>query len=578
MQTQRNILWVIFIMSLFFLWDAWQRHQGYPSMFGGSTTTQTQPTPVPGATGGPAKADGSLPAPGPTAAVPTGPSSTPAAVPGAAAPAAGAQPPVRIANDVLALDVDPIGGEIQRAELLKFRDTDKPDAKVNVVLFDERQGNVYVAQSGLVGAAGTTLPNHRTPFTIESGPRELAEGSDQVVLKMSAEQGGVRLDRSYLLKRGSYAIEVKTEVTNLGTEPVKPTLYMQLTRDGNSPYMSQGLASTFVTSGYYGPVIYTDKDKFQKVDFPTIEKGKQEHAKAANDGWLGVIQHYFVAAWVPKQGTPRTFETAKIDNNLYTVRLREPMNEIAPNATVAVDATLYVGPQDQRVLEEVAPGLDLVVDYSWLTVIAKPLFSLMQFLHGIVQNWGWAIVLLTLIVKLAFFPLQAASYRSMAKMKKVGPKLQQLRERFGDDRVKMNQAMMELYKTEKINPLGGCLPIVVQIPVFLALYWVLFASVEMRDAPWIGWIKDLSAPDPFYILPLLMAVSMFVQTKLNPVPPDPLQAKMMMWMPLIFSVMFFFFPAGLVLYWLVNNLFSIAQQWVITRRIEGKPVFGRAAA
>jgi YidC/Oxa1 family membrane protein insertase len=285
-----------------------------------------------------------------------------------------------------------------------------------------------------------------------------------------------------------------------------------------------------------------------------------------------------VAAWVPKQGTPRTFETAKIDNNLYTVRLREPMNEIAPNATVAVDATLYVGPQDQRVLEEVAPGLDLVVDYSWLTVIAKPLFSLMQFLHGIVQNWGWAIVLLTLIVKLAFFPLQAASYRSMAKMKKVGPKLQQLRERFGDDRVKMNQAMMELYKTEKINPLGGCLPIVVQIPVFLALYWVLFASVEMRDAPWIGWIKDLSAPDPFYILPLLMAVSMFAQTKLNPVPPDPLQAKMMMWMPLIFSVMFFFFPAGLVLYWLVNNLFSIAQQWVITRRIEGKPVFGRAAA
>jgi YidC/Oxa1 family membrane protein insertase len=578
MQTQRTILWVIFTMSVLFLWDAWQRHQGHPSMFGGNPPAQTQPAQAPGAAGDPAKADGSLPAPAPTAAVPTGPSTAPGAVPGATASATGAQPPVRIANDVLALDVDPIGGEIQRAELLKFRDTDKPDAKVNVVLFDERQGNVYVAQSGLVGAAGTTLPNHRTPFTIEPGPRDLAAGGDQVVLKMSAEQGGVRLVRSYVLERGSYAIEVKTEVTNLGAEPVKPTLYMQLTRDGNSPYMSQGLASTFVTSGYYGPVVYTDKDKFQKVDFPTIEKGKQEHAKGANDGWIGVIQHYFVAAWVPKQGTPRTFETAKIDNNLYTVRLREPMEEIAPNATAAAAATLYVGPQDQRVLAEVAPGLDLVVDYSWLTVIAKPLFSLMQFLHGIVQNWGWAIVLLTLVVKLAFFPLQAASYRSMAKMKKVGPKLQQLRERFGDDRVKMNQAMMELYKTEKINPLGGCLPIVVQIPVFLALYWVLFASVEMRDAPWIGWIKDLSAPDPFYILPLLMAVSMFVQTKLNPVPPDPLQAKMMMWMPLIFSVMFFFFPAGLVLYWLVNNLFSIAQQWVITRRIEGKPVFGRAAA
>jgi YidC/Oxa1 family membrane protein insertase len=580
MQTQRTILWVIFTMSVLFLWDAWQRHQGHASMFGSPTSTQSQPAPVPGAV--PPKADSSLPSPGPNPEVPSSPGalsgSVAGSVPGAAAPTTGVVPPVRIANDVLALDIDPIGGAVQRAELLKFRDNDKPEAKSNVLLFDERQGSTYVAQSGLVGPVGTTLPNHRTPFSIEAGPRELAAGSDQVVLTMSAEQGGVKLVRRYVLERGSYAVQMKTEVTNTGAEPVKPTVYMQLTRDGNSPYVTHGLASTFVTSGYFGPVIYTDKDKFQKVDFPTIEKGKQEHAKAADDGWIGVIQHYFVAAWVPAQGSPRTFETQKIDTNLYTVRLREPMGEIAPGATSTVGATLYVGPQDQRVLADLAPGLELVVDYSWLTVIAKPLFSLMQFLHGIVQNWGWAIVLLTLVVKLAFFPLQAASYRSMAKMKKVGPKLQQLRERFGDDRVKMNQAMMELYKTEKINPLGGCLPIVVQIPVFLALYWVLFASVEMRDAPWIGWIKDLSAPDPLYILPLLMAVSMFAQTKMNPVPPDPMQAKMMMWMPLIFSVMFFFFPAGLVLYWLVNNLFSIAQQWVITRRIEGKPVFGRAAA
>jgi YidC/Oxa1 family membrane protein insertase len=241
-----------------------------------------------------------------------------------------------------------------------------------------------------------------------------------------------------------------------------------------------------------------------------------------------------------------------------------------------VATQLYVGPQDQKVLAQVAPGLDLTVDYGFLTVIAKPLFWLMEFLHGLVLNWGWTIVLLTLIVKVAFFPLQAASYRSMAKMKLVTPKLTALRERYGNDRVKLNQAMMELYKTEKINPLGGCLPVVVQIPVFISLYWVLLASVEMRDAPWIGWIKDLAAPDPFYILPLLMAGSMIIQTRLNPTPPDPLQAKMMLWMPLIFSVMFFFFPAGLVLYWVVNNLFSIAQQWVITRRIEGKPVFGKA--
>jgi YidC/Oxa1 family membrane protein insertase len=281
---------------------------------------------------------------------------------------------------------------------------------------------------------------------------------------------------------------------------------------------------------------------------------------------------------VPTQGAQRQFETAKVDKDLYTVRVRQPLGEIAPGRSETVVSQLYVGPQDQKVLGALAPGLELVVDYGWLTVFAKPLFWLLQFLYGIVQNWGWAIVLLTIVVKLAFFPLQAASYRSMAKMKKVTPKLMQLRERYGDDRVKLNQAMMELYKTEKINPLGGCLPIVVQIPVFIALYWVLLASVEMRNAPWIGWIHDLATPDPYYILPLLMAATMFMQTRLNPTPPDPLQAKMMMWMPLIFSVMFFFFPAGLVLYWLVNNIFSIAQQWVITRRIEGKPVFGRAPA
>lgn len=573
MQTQRKILWVIFTMSLLFLWDAWQRHQGHPSLFGGSpapTQTQAPGAAAPGGAGAP-KADASVPQPGAQATVPTGQ----AAVPAGPAPAAASQP-VRLVTDVLSIDIDPVGGEVQRAELLKYTDTEG-GTSANVVLFEEKPGHVYVAQAGLVGAPGQTLPNHRTPFNVEPGPRELAPGDDSLQLKMSAEQGGVRVVRTYTLARGSYAIDVKTEVTNVGAEPVRPTAYMQLTRDKKPPSSIAGIASTFVPIGTYGPVVYTDALKFQKVDFGAIEKNSQDHAKSAKDGWIGMMQHYFVSAWVPTQGTERTIETARIDGDLYTVRVRQPLPEIAPGASTRVDATLFVGPQDQKVLESVAPGLDLVVDYGWLTVIAKPIFELLQFLHGIVNNWGWAIVLLTLIVKLAFFPLQAASYRSMAKMKKVGPKLQQLRERFGDDRVKMNQAMMELYKTEKINPLGGCLPIVVQIPVFIALYYVLFASVELRGAPWLGWIKDLAAPDPWYILPLLMAVSMFVQTKLNPTPPDPLQAKMMLWMPLIFSVMFFFFPAGLVLYWLVNNLFSIAQQWVITRRIEGKPVFGRAA-
>ena len=575
MQTQRTILWVIFTMSLLFLWDAWQRHQGQPSLFGGAATTQTAApsgaaTPPGTATPPASKADASVPAAS-APSVPTG--AAPAAVPSGGA-ATAAQPPIRLKTDVLAIDVDPIGGEVQRAELLKFSDADNGAA--NMLLFDEKAGHTYVAQTGLASA---TLPNHRTPFTVEPGERELAAGAETLVLKMSAEQGGARLVRTYTLKRGSYAIDVATEVTNLGGEPLRPTLYMQITRDSKPPQAVAGIASHFVPVGTFGPVFYTDAIKFRKVDFGAIDKKpSDEIAKDVKDGWAGVIQHYFVSAWVPQKDAVRTLETAKVDPDLYVARIRQPLGEIAPNASATTSATLYVGPQDQKVLEAIAPGLDLVVDYGWLTVIAKPIFELLQFLHGIVKNWGWAIVLLTLIVKFAFFPLQAASYRSMAKMKKVGPKLQQLKERYGDDRVKMNQAMMELYKTEKINPLGGCLPIVVQIPVFIALYYVLFASVELRGAPWLGWIKDLASPDPLYILPLLMAISMFVQTKLNPTPPDPLQAKMMMWMPLIFSVMFFFFPAGLVLYWLVNNLFSIAQQWVITRRIEGKPLFGRAPA
>jgi YidC/Oxa1 family membrane protein insertase len=574
MQTQRTILWVIFTMSLLFLWDAWQRNQGQPSMFGGSSPAQQQPAKAdaPGTAVAPGKTESSVPPVG-SAAVPALPAAAgSSAVPGSApAAAAAAAAVVRITTDVLAIDIDPVGGELMRAELLKFKDTEAKTG--NVVLFDRKTGHTYVAQSGLIGAGGAAFPTHRTPFEVKPGPRTLEPGTDELVVSMVAESGGAKMVRSYVFRRGSYQIDMKTEVTNTGAAPIKPTLYLQLTRDATAPPGESQFYST-----YTGPVVYTDKDKFQKVDFSSIEKGKAEHAKSANDGWVGMIQHYFVSAWVPSDTFPREYFTRKVDAAVYSVGILEPMKDIAPGATETMNTKLYVGPQDQKVLSEVAPGLELSVDYGWLTVFAKPLFWLLQFLYGVVQNWGWAIVLLTIVVKLAFFPLQAASYRSMAKMKKVTPKLTALRERYGNDRAKLNQAMMELYKTEKINPLGGCLPIVVQIPVFIALYWVLLASVEVRNAPWIGWIRDLAVPDPFYILPLLMAGTMIIQTRLNPVPPDPLQAKMMMWMPVIFSVMFFFFPAGLVLYWLVNNLFSIAQQWVITRRIEGKPVFGRAPA
>ncbi|MDO5102575.1 MAG: membrane protein insertase YidC [Lautropia sp.] len=563
-QTQKTILWVIFIMSLLFLWDNWQKHNGQPSMFGGQsaqTAQQTQQA-ANGASNGSAGAeDATLPG-GPTTEA--GSSGTVANVP--AVPAAKKGEIIRLTNDVINLDIDTVGGQISRSELLQHvHDTTNPDSG-NLVIQSAEKDKFFLGQTGLVGVSGA--PNHTTPMTVV---RTMETNGVVSGVVLAAEGGGLRVERSYQLQPGSYEIKVDNKVTNVGEQPLSPTLYMQLTRDTHTAPGQSGFYSTYV-----GPVVYTDEDKFQKVAFDDIEKGKARHSVRANDGWVGIIQHYFVSAWVPKQGVSREYYTRRSGNGVYSIGAYEPVGQIAAGQTAEVSETLFIGPQDQNVLEKVAPGLDLVVDYGWLTAIAKPLFWLLTFLHGIVGNWGWAIVLLTIIVKLAFFPLQAASYRSMAKMRKVQPKLTAIRERYGDDRMKMNQAMMELYKTEKINPLGGCLPILVQIPVFIALYWVLLASVEIRNAPWIGWIKDLSSPDPWYILPVLMAVTMFIQTKLNPTPADPVQAKMMMWMPVIFSVMFFFFPAGLVLYWVVSNIFSIAQQWVITRRIEGKPLFGRA--
>lgn len=563
MQTQRTILWVIFATSLFFLWDAWMRHTGQPGFFSPNAPAVQAPgtasdTRAPGARSDasvPTASAGGTTVPG-TAAVPGAPG-----VPPTAATAAGRV--LRLANDVLALEIDSLGGEVRRAELLRHRDA--IDNTTNVLLFTSGNGRTYVAQSGLIGAPdGQSFPTHRTPFQAQAAEARLAEGAGEVSLSMTSESGGLRVTKTYTLARGSYEVKVRHEIANVSGAPLSPTLYLQLARDSAEPADSSKFYST-----YTGPVVYSDADKFQKVDWSSIGKGNASHTKTANDGWVAIIQHYFLSAWVPRPAdAPREFYTRKVDADLYTVGIKQPLAAIAPGATATVDSDLFVGPQDQPVLEKVAPGLDLAVDYGWLTVVAKPIYWLLQQLHKLVGNWGWAIVLLTIVIKTIFFPLQAASYRSMARMKKVTPKLMALREKFGDDRVKLNAAMMELYKTEKINPLGGCLPIVVQIPVFIALYWVLLASVEMRDAPWIGWIRDLAAPDPFYVLPLVMAATMIIQTRLNPTPPDPMQARMMQIMPIVFSVMFFFFPAGLVLYWLVNNIYSIVQQWVITKRVE----------
>ena len=560
---QRTILWVVFGMSLLLLWDKYLAFSGQPSLFGVPANPATTAA---GQAAGAAK-NGEKPASAADAAIPT--ASGGASVPGAAAvPATTAQAPasgeqtaasastelIEISNDVLSLKVDPVGGQIRSSQLLKH--TDIEDAKRKVALLEDKPGALFYAQSGWVGTGqGGNFPNHRSPFSVvEKAP---------TTLKLVAESGGLKVSRTYSLRTGEYVLYVKDDLINTSPAALAPTLYMQLARDTHKPPGESQFYST-----YTGPVFYTDKGKFQKVDFSEIEKNKATFEKTANDGWAAIIQHYFVVAWIPADKAAREYYADKVDTNLYRIGAKQTLATLAPGASTSVESRLLAGPQDQQMLNKIAPGLELTVDYGYLSAIAKPIFWLLEWCHTLVGNWGWAIVLLTLIIKTAFFPLQAASYKSMARMKAVTPRMTAIRERYGSDRAKMNQAMMELYKTEKINPLGGCLPIAVQIPVFISLYWVLLASVEMRNAPWVGWIKDLAAPDPYYILPLIMAGTMIIQTKLNPTPPDPIQAKMMTIMPLVFSVMFFFFPSGLVLYWLVNNVYSIVQQWVITRKIE----------
>jgi YidC/Oxa1 family membrane protein insertase len=374
--------------------------------------------------------------------------------------------------------------------------------------------------------------------------------------------GGVKLVKTYTLKRGRYDLSVQHEVVNTGDQAVTPQLYLQLVRDGNKLSSETPFYSTFT-----GPAVYTDAQKYQKVEFEEIEKNKATFEKSATDGYVSMVQHYFASAWLLGNGVARENFARKIDNNLYAVGSITTLPTLAPGQVQKVDARLFIGPQEEKVLETIAPGLELVKDYGWLTILAKPLYWLLEKIHGFVQNWGWAIVLLVVLIKAAFYWLNASAYRSMAKMKAINPRIMEMRERLKGNPQQMQQEMMKIYREEKVNPLGGCFPILVQIPVFIALYWVLLSSVEMRNAPWVLWINDLSSPDPFYILPLVMAITTMIQTALNPLPPDPLQAKLMWMMPLVFSVMFFFFPAGLVLYWITNNILTIVQQAYINNQM-----------
>ncbi|MEO8935386.1 MAG: membrane protein insertase YidC [Burkholderiaceae bacterium] len=570
MDTRRTILWIVFSLSLFMLFENWQRANGHATMFGPATSTSPAATgsapqgtsnDVPVASTTP----GSVPAAGnaPPSANNTAATTAASEMPSATAPAKGEQ--VAITTDKFAVDFNTIGATIDRVELLAYRDS--ADTKQNFVLLNQVPDYYYVAQTGLVNSAAgaAALPTHRTPFTVVPGPRALEPGQDTLDVAFEAQAGGVKVVKTYTFHRGSYEIGVRDAVTNVGDTPVSPQLYLQLVRDDKSPVGGSRFYST-----YYGPAVYSPTEKFQKVSFSDIEKGKgpDKHVAHADEGWVAMLQHYFVSAWIPANGA-RDYYTDKLDANLFRVGLRQPLGTIAPGATLDNDAKLYLGPTDERTLEKIAPGLDLVRDYGWTTILAKPMFWVLEKIHALLGNWGWSIILLTICIKLVFFPLSAASYKSMARMKNLAPRMKELQERHKEDRAKMNQATMELYRAEKINPMGGCLPIVIQIPFFIALYSTLLASVEMRGAPWLGWIHDLAAPDPFYILPVIMMASMFIQYKLNPAPPDPTQAKMMLIMPLVFGVTFFFFPAGLVLYWVVNNLLSIAQQWQITRMLGG---------
>ena len=557
---RRTLLWVVFSMSLVLIWDAWQKHNGQPSLFSPAPAAKTAP--VGAAPGGSAV---------PTPSVAT--TATPTAVamaPAAPASAAGVSERVTISTDVMKATLDSQGGTLARVELL--REVDHVDRSKNVVLLDQSSERLYLAQTGLVPpAGGAGLPNHHTVMNLVPAERELKDGANQVQVRFeSPEVGGVKLVKTYTFKRGDYVIDVKHEVVNNSAAPIDPRLYLQIVRDGNAPAGESSFYFTFT-----GPAVYTDTDKFKKVDFKSIEKRKPgekpDHATSGDDGWVAMVQHYFASAWLIDKADgskqPREFFTGKVDANTYSVGMFVPLGSVAAGSSKSFDARLFVGPQEENKLAALAPGLELVKDYGWFTILAKPLFWLLTHLHAFIGNWGWAIVALVVLLKIAFYWLNAKAYSSMAKMKAINPKVMELRERLKDKPQQMQQEMMRIYREEKVNPLGGCLPIVAQMPFFIALYWVLLSSVEMRNAPWIGWITDLSAKDPFFILPILMTLTSLLQTWLNPTPPDPVQAKMMWFMPLAFSVMFFFFPAGLVLYWLTNNILSITQQYIINKRL-----------
>ncbi len=533
MDTKRLILFVIMSFSILLLWDSWQRHQLSQNPQDSTVVTRQ---------------DQSIPA---SSSI----NQNAQSIPNASTFSLDSGQRINVTTDLFNVSIDTIGGDIRHLELLKHRAADSNDK--NFVLMDDTAlPALYVAQTGLIG---NDLPTHKSRFNADRSNYELVEGKETLEVKLSYTNQDVDVNKIYVFHRSSYVIDVRYEIHNKSSNVITPSVYYQIVHDNQS---NQG---TRMMPTFTGGAYFTNSDNYKKIKFADMSKA--DFTKTSTDGWIGLVQHYFVSAWIPADNLKREFYTKKLSDSIFSIGSVSELGAIQPSSTFNVSARLYTGPQTQSELKKTAKGLEYTVDYGWLTVIATPLFWILSAIHSIVNNWGVSIILLTFLIKLLFYPLSAASYRSMAQMREVAPRLQSLKDKFGDDKQKLQQAMMELYKTEKINPMGGCLPILVQIPVFISLYWMLLGTVEMRHAPFFGWIKDLSAIDPYYVLPILMGSTMIIQSKLNPKPADPVQAKVMMIMPVVFSVFFFFFPAGLVLYWLVNNILSIAQQWRINKVI-----------
>ncbi|NQD93497.1 membrane protein insertase YidC, partial [Pseudomonas sp. CrR25] len=454
-------------------------------------------------------------------------------------------------------------GDVVQLNLPQYpRRQDRPD--VPFQLFDNGGERTYLAQSGLTGTNGPDARASGRPlYSSEQRTFQLAEGQDQLVVELTFSEADVVYVKRFVFQRGQYDLKVEYRIDNQSAQAWTGNLFAQLKRDDSGDPSSSTATGT---ATYLGAALWTQEKPYTKVSMGDMDD--QNLRENVQGGWIAWLQHYFVTAWIPEKDTGNLVQTRKDSQGNYIIGFTGPALNVPAGASAQTSAILYAGPKSQENLEALSPGLDLTVDYGILWFLAKPIFWLLGHIHTLLGNWGWSIIALTIIIKLAFFPLSAASYKSMARMRAVSPKLQALKEQFGDDRQKMSQAMMELYKKEKINPLGGCLPILVQMPVFLALYWVLLESVEMRQAPWLLWITDLSIKDPFFILPIIMGATMFIQQQLNPTPPDPMQARVMKLMPIIFTFFFLWFPAGLVLYWVVNNVLSIAQQWYITHKIE----------